>query len=253
MKKKFIISEKQLVELVAKKVNESKYSSVANILRGGIRKSIKTISILTGENPYGEKADKQYNKEANEKLEDVLISGRYGYRKVKGSYGSLENSYIVNNISLDSAIYLGEKFKQDSIVYGEVVGSDNDEVYMTFKMVGTDPDKLHEYKKVIGSTNVFVSRDNAEDFYSEVGGRKFVLPFYDVVDKMVGPDKKVYKVEKDYSKSKWEGGKNEPSSIDISLEDELNDLQERALKSYGQTSYNLRCRIEKIIKESENL
>ena len=72
-------------------------------------------------------------KEANEKLEDILVSGRYGYRKVKGSYGVLENSYIVNNISLDSAISLGEKFNQDSIVYGEVVGGDNDEIYMKFK------------------------------------------------------------------------------------------------------------------------
>ena len=253
MRKTIRITEQQLAELIDKRMNESKYSSVANTLRGGIRKSIKTISILTGENPYGDKASKQYNKEANEKLEDILVSGRYGYRKVKGSYGSLENSYIVNNISLDSAISLGKKFNQDSIVYGEVVGGDNDEIYMTFKMVGTDPNKPDEYQNEIGKTNVFVSRDNAKDFYSEVGGRKFVLPFYGVVDKMVGPDNKVYKVDKDYSKSKWKGGENKPSSIDISLEDELNNLQERALKSYGQTSYNLRCRIEKLIKESENL
>jgi hypothetical protein len=253
MRKTIRITEQQLAELITKRMNESKYSSVANTLRGGIRKSIKTISILTGENPYGDKASKQYNKEANEKLEDILVSGRYGYRKVKGSYGSLENSYIVNNISLDSAISLGEKFNQDSIVYGEVVGGDNDEIYMTFKMVGTDPNKPDEYQNEIGNTDVFVSRDNAEDLYSEVGGRKFVLPFYGVVDNMVGPDNKVYKVDKDYSKSKWEGGKNEPSDINISLEDKLNDLQERALNSYGQTSYHLRCRIEKLIKESENL
>jgi hypothetical protein len=253
MRKTIRITEQQLAELITKRMNESKYSSVANTLRGGIRKSIKTISILTGENPYGDKASKQYNKEANERLEDILVSGRYGYRKVKGSYGSLENSYIVNNISLDSAIFLGEKFNQDSIVYGEVVGGNDDEIYMTFKMVGTDPNKPDEYQNEIGNTDVFVSRDNAEDLYSEVGGRKFVLPFYGVVDNMVGPDNKVYKVEKDYSKSKWEGGKNEPSDINISLEDKLNDLQERALKSYGQTSYNLRCCIEKLIKESENL
>jgi len=253
MKKIITITESQLFDLINEVINESRYSSVAKTLRGGIRKSIKTIAILTGENPYGKKASKQYNKEANERLEDILVSGRYGYRKVKGSYGSLENSYIVNNISLDSAISLGEKFNQDSIVYGEVVGGDNDEIYMTFKMVGTDPNKPDEYQNEIGNTDVFVSRDNAEDFYSEVGGRKFVLPFYGVVDNMVGPDNKVYKVEKDYSKSKWKGGENKPSSIDISLEDELNNLQERALKSYGQTSYNLRCRIEKLIKESENL
>jgi hypothetical protein len=252
MKKIITITESQLFDLINEVINESRYSSVAKTLRGGIRKSIKTIAILTGENPYGKKADKKYNKETNEKLESILISGRYGFRKVKGSYGGLENSYIVNNISLDSAIALGEKFNQDSIVYGEVVGGNDDEIYMTFKMVGTDPNKPDEYQNDIGTTDVFVSRDNAEDFYSEVGGRKFVLPFYGVVDSMVGPDKKVYKVEKDYSKSKWEGGKNEPADINISLDDKLNDLQERALNSYGSASYHLRCRIEKLIKESEN-
>lgn len=252
MKKIVTISEEKLFGLISKVINESKYSSVANTLRGGIRKSIKTIAILTGENPFGQRADKKYNKDANKKLESILISGRYGYRKVKGSYGSLENSYIVNNISLESAISLGEKFNQDSIVFGEVTGGDKEDIYMTFKMVGTDPNKPDEYKSDLGTTDVFVSRNNAEDFYSEVGGKKFVLPFYGVVDSMVGPDNKVYKVEKDYSKSKWKGGKNEPSDINVSLEDELNDLQERALKTYGSTSYNLRCRIERLIKESEN-
>ena len=33
----------------------------------------------------------------------------------------------------------------------------------------------------------------------------------------------------------------------------LDEAKERALKTYGSTSYNLRCRIERLIKESENL
>jgi hypothetical protein len=253
MKKIIKLTEQELINLIKKTLDESKYTSVANTLRGGIRKSIKTIAILTGENPYGKKATKDYNKNANEKLEEILMSGRYGFRKVKGSYGSLENSYIVNNISLESAIALGEKFNQDSIVFGEVVGGDQEDVYMNFKMVGTDPNKPEEYQTAIGSTDVYVSRENAEDFYSEVGGKKFVLPFYGTIDRMVGPDNKIFKVEKDYSKSKWEGGKNEPSKIDISLEDELNNLQERALSTYGSTAYNIRCRIDKLIKEAEGI
>lgn len=250
MKKIIKLTETELINLLKKKINESKYSSVANIMRGGIRKSIKTIAIITGENPYGEKASEEFNKKANEKLESILISGRFGFRKVKGSYGSLENSYIINNISRDSAIYLGKKFNQDSIVYGEVVGGDENDAYMTFALIGTDPKKTDEYRKNIEKTDVFVGRDDAEDFYSEVGGKKFVLPFYGTVDKLVGPDGKVYKFEKDYSNTKWKGGESEPSDFNLSLENKLNELQERVFNTVGSTSYYLRCRIDKLINES---
>lgn len=249
MRKILKLSEEELISLIKKKIDESKYSSVANTLRGNIRKSIKTIAILTAENPHAKESSSKYNKMANEKLEDVLVTNRFGFRKVKGSYGNLENSYIINNISLDSAIALGKRFEQESIVYGEVVGGTEDEIHMNFKMFGTLPEN---YREELGSSDVFINRDSGEDMYTEVGGRRFAIPFYNVIDNMVGPDGKVYKVERDYSKSKWKGGETKPSDINISLEDRLNDLQEQALNTFGSTSYYYRCRIDKLIKESEN-
>ena len=251
MKKVLKLSENELINVLKNMVNEARYSPTANILRGNIRKSIKTIAILTAENPKGVEASKEYNKAANEKLKDVLRTGRFGYRPIDGSYGTEENSFIINNISLDDAINIGEKFKQDTIVFGEVVGGDDEKSFMAFKMVGTDPDKPKEYRKIIAVSDVFIHRKDAEDFYSEIGGRKFVLPFYGTIDKFVGEDDKVYKIEKDYSRTKWEGGKAEPTDIKISPdEDELNELQERAIRTCCSTSYNLRGRIHKIIKES---
>lgn len=233
-------------------IHKSKYSSVANILRGGIRRKIKTIAILTGENPKGVKASDEYNKEANQKLKTFLVTSRLGYRPIKGFYGSPENSFIINNISLDDAIWIGEKFKQDTIVFGEVVGGDGNEISMSFKMVGTDPDKPKEFREVIADNEVFIRRDEAKDMYSEVGGRKFVIPFYGTIDRFKGEGDKFFVTKKDYSDTKWQGGKAEPTSVSTELDDTLNELQERATKTCCSTSYNLRCRIEKIIKENFN-
>jgi hypothetical protein len=247
------LTENDLRKIVKKTIIESKYSSVAKILRGGIRKSIKTIAILTAENPYGKEASKDYNREANDELEVFLTSGRFGYRKIKGSYGSRENSFIVNNISLSTAIQIGEKFKQDSIVFGEVVEGEPDGVYMTFSMVGTDPKKPDEYRNAIAENDVFINRNDADDFFSEVGGKKFVIPFYGTIDRLKDENDKFFDLEKDYSKTKWEGGKAIPTSTNItpSEEDlnELNDLQENAIRTDGSSAYNYRARIQQILKK----
>ncbi len=76
-----------------------------------------------------------------------------------------------------------------------------------------------------------------------------MLPFYDVIDKLIDKDGKFYDLTKDYTKSKWDGGKVKPTSQDIKyIEDELNDLQERAMNSVGSTAYYLRGRINQILK-----
>ena len=220
MKNSLRLTENELINVLSKMVKEARYSSVGNILRGGVRKKIKTIAILTGENPKGETASKEYNKNANQELKGLLKSARLGYRPIKGSYGTPENSFIINNISLDDAINIGEKFRQDTIVYGEVVGIDGDDINMNFKMV------------------------------SEVGGRKFVIPFYGTIDRFKGENDKFFVKTKDYSDTKWKGGKAEPTSINIELDNELDELQERAIRTCCSTSYNLRGRIDKIIKEN---
>ena len=181
------------------------YSTVANTFRG-LRPSIKNLAILTAQNPHGEQHSNEFNKAANKELEAFFSKAKLGYRKVKGSYGQKEKSYIVFNIPYTLAIEIGTRFNQDSIIYGEIKDkqSYDDDESMLFKIIGTDQSKPEEYKEVLDQTSVFVSRNNADDFYSEINGRKFVLPFYDVVDKSDN-------IKKDYTGSKWKGGKAEPT------------------------------------------
>ena len=251
----------QIINENVGEVEESGYSSVARTLRG-IRPSIKKIAILTAENPHNEKHSKEYNREANFKLEKFLTEGKYGFKKVKGLYDEEsddeENSFIVFNISLDSAIGLGARFKQDSIIYGETKNLTEDgEIGMSFKMIGTDKIKKKNYRKELESTDVFINRNKAERFYSRIGNKKFVLPFYDVVDKLIDKEGKVFNLTKDYTGSNWEGGKVKPTSVEIDydvkkemeeLENSLNDLAEDSMKAYGYGGYNLRSRIKKLLR-----
>jgi hypothetical protein len=250
-----ILNETDKLDLINKLLSEdngetveSGYSSIMNTFRG-LRPNIKKITILTAENPHGEKHSDEFNKNANFKLERFLSSGFIPYKKIKGSYGSKENSFILFNIPKSTAIYIGDKYNQESIIYGETGQTeDGDILPMSFEMIGTDKSNPKDYSKVLGKTDVFVNRKNPEDFYSEINGRKFVLPFYDVVDKFVGKDKKTYDLIKNYDKSKWDGGKVEPTSQKIKLaEEHLNELSERSMNTVGSTSYNLRGRIRKLI------
>jgi hypothetical protein len=252
-----ILNETDKIALIDKLLSEdngetleSGYSSIMNTFRG-LRPNIKKIAILTAENPHGEKHSDEFNKKANFNLEKFLSSGKIPFKKIKGSYGSKENSFILFNIPKNTAIYIGDKYNQDSIIYGETGQTkDGDIIPMSFEMIGTDRSKPEEFTKVLGKTDVFVNRQNPEDFYSEIKGRKFVLPFYDVVDKFVGKDKKTYDLIKNYDKSKWVGGKVEPTSQEIKLAEEyLNGLSERSMNTVGSTSYNLRSRIRKLIGE----
>lgn len=249
-------------------ISESGYSSVMKAFRG-LRPSIKTLAILTGENPGSEEHSKEFNKLANSKLKEFFAQGHFGYVPVKGSYGNIENSFIVYNISQTTAFQIGEKFGQDSIIFAETERNENqteDEIIpMTFKLIGTNKSNPHEFKKIIGERSVVIDRNNAEDFYSDIKGRKFVIPFYDVIDRLIDKEGKSYDLIRTYEKSKWEGGKIDPTTTKIDydineqikdnnsiynkVEEYLNQLQESAIKTIGSSSYHARCRIDDIIKK----
>jgi len=103
-----------------REVGEGGFSRVMTTMRGAIPK-IKTIGILTAENPCAQELTPQENNRRNAKLEEILGSFLFGYRKVKGKYGNLENSFLVNNITKKQLMQLGDEFVQESIIFGEQI------------------------------------------------------------------------------------------------------------------------------------
>jgi hypothetical protein len=227
-----------------KNLSESKFSRVANTMRGLVP-SIKTIAIMTAENPYAVKQSDEYNKEANLKLMMDLKNGQYGYRPVLGQYGNKENSFIVNNISIGDAIRLGEKYKQESIVFGKRIEEEDGYVGMKFNLIRT----IGEDKgRSEGEMNVFVNLENPDDYYSEYKGRKFVIPFYGITKMIIDMEEKKKLITKQYDDVTWDGGKVTPSDISIEDVDEIEKLQESAMKSVGSSAYHKRGILRKKLR-----
>lgn len=156
-------------------LNEGGYSKLMQTISGLIP-SIRTFAVITWENPLSKKVSDEQNKGANKKLKDLLKSGNYSFRHIKGRYKDFENPFFINNISLDYAKRIGfeygGKYKQDSILFGEKYEKDN-KVGMNIKMIYFDSRKPLE-------RNIWEYLDRETDaFYSEYKGRKFQIPFFD--------------------------------------------------------------------------
>ena len=201
--------------------------------------NIKNIAILNTGNLHDEQAYKEYNSEPGYSLS----SNFHFYKRIHaGSNASegKENSFIFFNISLDDAINKGV------CIYGETGNvAENGEIAMTFKMIGSDKTKPDEYKKEIGKINVFINRDNAENFCGSIGNRKFVIPFYGVIDKLVDKNSKIFDFYKHYKDYKWEAGTERAtnySEYEINeqfgkLENELNYLTEKLMRERLASRY----------------
>ncbi|CAN1524329.1 hypothetical protein MCERE19_01174 [Spirosomataceae bacterium] len=241
----------QLINDKVGKIEEPGYPFLATKIRG-LRPNIKTIAILT----TGNSNDENYNTQLGFSLEENYHFYKEIYFSTSGSHESdvEENSFIIFNISLDDAIKKGVFYKQDSIIYGETGNvAENGEIAMTFKMIGPDKTKPDEYKKEIGKINVFINRDNAENFCVRIGNRKFVIPFYGVIDKLVGKDSKIFDLYKYYKDYKWKAGTERATNYSeyeineqfYELENCMNDLAERLMKGgwYSRSHPGLQLRL----------
>ena len=153
----------------------SRKQKVVHALNGE-NSNIRTMAILTSENPRYDvtsDGDNKNNKDRRENLEKDLKLGHYAWFPVKGHYEGKENSYIVYNISLDNALYLGRKFGQESIIF---IDGSNCEYW---EQAGDGKyRKTHERKM-----SQRLDMSNADDYFTQVSRAfKFQLPFFDGSD-----------------------------------------------------------------------
>lgn len=142
----------------------------------GWNPSIKTMAILTSENPrYHEFSDGKNtnNDQRIENLEKDLKLGHFAWFPVKGQYGGKEKSYIIYNISLDDSLYLGRKFGQESIIF--IDGS-----HCEYWEQSGDGKYKKTHEREMSQR---LDMTNAEDFYTQVcRSFKFQIPFFDGSD-----------------------------------------------------------------------
>lgn len=132
MKRRIILTEKQVAEVFGKNaiLETSRRQKAVQAMNGN--DVIKTMAILTSENPrYSDVMDpndkdengnprKNYGEKNNDRrtdLEKTLKTGHFAWFPVKGQYFGKENSYIIYNISLEDTLYLGKKYGQESVIW----------------------------------------------------------------------------------------------------------------------------------------
>ena len=138
----------------------------------GMEKGIDTVVIMTSENPMAQPTSPEENKARRKALEKDLRSLGLGFRKTKGKYGGIENSYVIPNMSFEDAASLGHKYRQDTIIFGqkkEYQGTPG----MEFAMVTTGD----EARPTVKATDWIPMAGDTEDFYTQYKGRKFNLDF----------------------------------------------------------------------------
>lgn len=183
-------------EMNDEEVKEGGWSRTANTLRG-MSKRIVTLGILTAENPCKKPNDFISDKEQNKKLENELRENNVGFRKIKGRYGVDENSFIIFNITKEETIKLGNKYGQESVIFGHRT-ENKDRFGVTFDMIitnicggGTDDidSSKEQIGNVIGTAKKYVTKaPGTQNYYSEIQGRKFQIPFFDDPDSDWYPD-----------------------------------------------------------------
>lgn len=175
--------------------NSNRYRGTKKALFGDPTGKIKTFAIISPENPLGWKdsteeefkkkyavwtGNKQkYNKEALKDLKTTQLLHKiedngnlkmqyagFRYVPIKGKFaGSLENSFLIFNISLEDAKAIARGYGQLSFWWGKVNASENKPSSIAYYETNNS---CITYKLVEVSDSI-VSMEDAEDMFSKFG------------------------------------------------------------------------------------
>ena len=175
---------------------ESKYNRVLEMLKGK-DPSVKTVAIMSGQNPNAQQMYEPINKRLKGELEDDLKSMGLQFIRVGGKFmGVFEQSVIVLNPDLREIAKLNKEFGQWGFLYGEkfTIEPGNDTMLFTMYQIDYEGDSL--FFRAGGSAKVSDVLDHSQlkgqsdDFTfipkSQQGsdpetriGKKFNIPVYE--------------------------------------------------------------------------
>ena len=196
MKLRVILSEAKTV----------KYNRVLEILKGK-DPNVRTIGIMSGQNPMAKKSTDLDNKYLKKDLESDLSSAGFKYVRIGGKFaGIFEQSVLVINPSQSDLEKLNRKYGQWGFLWGEkfTIEPGNDTMlYEMFEMEYDDPEKGversargfhrapgsdavslvydHSQMAQAGNDYSFIPKASKGDEESKVG-KKFNIPVYEEYD-----------------------------------------------------------------------
>ena len=142
-------------------------------MMGKRKNSIRTMCVVSPENPMGVKASPEDNAERRKKFCEYMQNGHIPYYQTRGKYKDPENSFILYNISQGDAAAIAAMFEQESFIFVELSPEDNRYRYQYWECV--DPKKGYRKTK---EEEEYVDATNDQDMYTAISRKfKFRIPF----------------------------------------------------------------------------
>ena len=175
---------------------ESKYMRVLSMLRGK-DPSVKTIAIMSGQNPNAQQMIEPINKQLKGDLENRLKELNLKFVRVGGKFfGVFEQSVIVINPEIKQIAKLNKEFGQWGFLYGEkfTIEPGNDTMLFTMYQIDYEGDSLffrasgsHKVSDVYDHTQLaqqgddftFIPKSQQGDDPETRIGKKFNIPVYE--------------------------------------------------------------------------
>lgn len=164
---------------------KGKFKRVMDIL-GPSEQSMKGFGVMSAENPMGQQSSSFDNERRMGELKVMLKEKGHSFEEVKGKFfNNDENSLVIPDIDIRSmaAFSSNDKFRQHSFIFGkkDKVGEDIHVHYYFVELKYDDSYAMAGYQVTDHRTSVF---QNAEiqkrtDMFSQAGGKKFYIPFFD--------------------------------------------------------------------------
>ena len=185
-RKKTVLLEQPSLE----EAQEPKYNKLMDILTG--QSDVKTVGIMSGQNPMASSPDPRFNVILGRKLEKRLKELGLKYMRIGGIFSGLkEKSVVILNVSTDQMDVLNREFKQWGFVFGRRIKIDDEKSFMAFTMYEIDYDNDQGFRKAPGSKETgFVVQDQelkgVEDdvSFDPTSGKKFGLELYEADDEI---------------------------------------------------------------------
>ncbi len=170
------LTEREIRRMIREIIEErmSGFPRVHNMMTGNVD-SINTIGMMTSENPMAQQLTHKENKKRLSDLKEDLRNLNLGFIPIDGTYGVKENALVIPNIKREDLINLGEKYKQDSVIFGQKK-NDNGKIVFLWEFI--------KRGDVVKTSNIVITNsealETADDFYSAIKNRRFAIPFDDV-------------------------------------------------------------------------
>ena len=138
---------------------------------------VETIGILSAENPDGVPRSPEDSRYHNHWLW-MRIRDYEGYRQVRGTFGAMENPFVVNNVPRGAVIGLGDFFGQRTVIVGRRFHDGDDTEGLEFELLQIGGQA--EPAEGESLCRMFRRREpvGVEGFHVEHQGRPFAVPFF---------------------------------------------------------------------------